>query len=118
MVRTIRVLDHGTVNKIAAGEVVESPSSVVKELMENSLDAGARELEVHIDGGGIERVQVTDDGCGMGEEDARLAFTRHSTSKISTIDDLDRLSSLGFRGEALASIASVARVELITSTGN
>ncbi|MGA1821276.1 MAG: DNA mismatch repair endonuclease MutL [Thermoplasmatota archaeon] len=117
MGRRIRVLDEKTVNKISAGEVVESPSSVVKELVENSLDAGASEIVVSIDGGGIKRIQVSDDGCGMSGEDARIAFTRHSTSKIKDIDDLSTLKTMGFRGEALASISAVSRVELVTNEG-
>ncbi len=114
MVRHIRVLDQTTVNKIAAGEVVESPSSVVKELVENSIDAFSSSISVQIDGGGIRSIQVTDDGLGMSRDDAQVAFTRHSTSKISRIEDLDKLSSLGFRGEALASIAAVSRVTITT----
>ena len=114
MARHIRVLDQTTVNKIAAGEVVESPSSVVKELVENSIDAFSTSISVQIDGGGIRSIQVTDDGMGMSREDAQVAFTRHSTSKISRIEDLDSLSSLGFRGEALASIAAVSQVTLTT----
>ncbi len=114
MVRHIRVLDQTTVNKIAAGEVVESPSSVVKELVENSIDAFSNSISVHIDGGGIRSIQVTDDGLGMSRDDAQVAFTRHSTSKISRIEDLDQLSSLGFRGEALASIAAVSQVTITT----
>ncbi|MDG6224933.1 MAG: DNA mismatch repair endonuclease MutL [Candidatus Thermoplasmatota archaeon] len=110
----IRVLDESTVNKIAAGEVVESPSSVIKELLENSLDAGSARIGIDLDGGGIDRIRVQDDGCGMSREDAILAFTRHSTSKISGIDDLLSLHTLGFRGEALASIAAVSRVEMVT----
>jgi DNA mismatch repair protein MutL len=114
MARRIRVLDQSTVNKIAAGEVVESPSSVIKELLENSLDAGAGNIIVRIEGGGAKRISVIDDGSGMSKSDVEIAFTRHSTSKIASIDDLERLETLGFRGEALASIAAVSQVELIT----
>jgi DNA mismatch repair protein MutL len=101
-------------NQIAAGEVVERPASVAKELVENSIDAGARRIEVDVEAGGRRLLRVSDDGEGMTQDDALLAFERHATSKISTADDLNSISTLGFRGEALASIASVARVELIT----
>ncbi len=111
----IRVLNEGTVNQIAAGEVVESPASVVKELVENSLDAGAKKIWIEIRGGGFQLIQVADDGLGMNQDDAVLCFERHATSKISHIEDLNSLSSMGFRGEALASIAAVAKVELITA---
>ncbi|MBN1390944.1 MAG: DNA mismatch repair endonuclease MutL [Candidatus Thermoplasmatota archaeon] len=114
MARKIRILDQSTVNKIAAGEVVESPSSVIKELLENSIDAGARDIRVLIEKGGTRRITVIDDGCGMSREDVEVAFTRHSTSKIGTIDDLSHLDTLGFRGEALASIAAVSQVELVS----
>ncbi len=114
MPRRIMVLDQVTVNKIAAGEVVESPSSVVKELVENSLDAEAERIILEIEKGGISKICVIDDGTGMSREDAEISFTRHSTSKIKDIDDLNRLSTLGFRGEALASIASVSNVEMLT----
>ncbi|MEA3559255.1 MAG: DNA mismatch repair endonuclease MutL [Candidatus Thermoplasmatota archaeon] len=114
MSRRIRVLDRSTVNKIAAGEVVESPFSVLKELMENSLDAGAKSINIEVDEGGLRRIKVSDDGSGMSREDVQVAFTRHSTSKIGDIDDLEKLSTLGFRGEALASIAAVSQVELVT----
>src|SRR3712207_4385960 len=110
----IRVLSDHVANQIAAGEVVERPASVAKELVENSIDAGARRVEVDVEAGGRRLLRVSDDGEGMSRDDAVLAFERHATSKISATEDLDRISTLGFRGEALASIASVARVELIT----
>jgi len=117
---TIRVLDTLTVNQIAAGEVVERPSSVVKELTENSLDAGATHITVEVESGRgeIRRITVTDDGAGMIPEDAVLAFHPHATSKIRSLEDLHRALTLGFRGEALASIASVARVTLTTRPGD
>jgi DNA mismatch repair protein MutL len=111
----IRILTEDTINKIAAGEVIENPASVVKELVENALDAGARHLTIEIKGGGFQLIKITDDGSGMGSDDALLCFERHATSKISRIDDLASLNSMGFRGEALASIASIARIDLITS---
>ena len=110
----ITVLDSQTANSIAAGEVVERPASVVKELVENALDAGASVIHVEIRQGGISSIRVTDNGCGMDETDAQLAFGRHATSKIRSIDDLEQLSTMGFRGEALASIAAVAKVRLET----
>jgi DNA mismatch repair protein MutL len=110
----IRILPEAVANKIAAGEVVERPASIVKELMENSLDAGAERVEVAIEAGGKRLVRVVDDGCGMTHDDALLAFERHSTSKIRSAEDLLEISTLGFRGEALPSIAAVARVELET----
>ena len=111
----IRVLSEETINKIAAGEVVENPASVVKELIDNSLDAGATSLIVEIKGGGFQLVRVSDDGSGMRRDDAVLCFERHATSKISDIDDLTNLQSMGFRGEALASLASISRVTLTTA---
>ncbi len=113
---TIHVLDSETIDKIAAGEVVERPSSVVKELVENAMDAGATAITVEIKDGGIEFIRVTDNGHGMDKEQVRKAFLRHATSKIDNADDLVRISSLGFRGEALSSIAAVSKVELITKT--
>ncbi|MFL6211351.1 MAG: DNA mismatch repair endonuclease MutL [Pyrinomonadaceae bacterium] len=110
----IRVLSDHLVNQIAAGEVVERPASVAKELVENSIDAGARRLEVDVEGGGRRLLRVVDDGSGMTRDDALLAFERHATSKIARAEDLSAIRTLGFRGEALASIASVARVELVT----
>ncbi len=110
----IKILPETLANQIAAGEVVERPASVVKELIENSLDAGAKRIKVEIESGGRRLMRVSDDGCGMSREDAITCFERHATSKIRTLEDLSRIQTLGFRGEALASIASVAKVELIT----
>ena len=110
----IFVLDNITIDKIAAGEVVERPASVVKELVENAMDSGASAITVEIKNGGIEFIRVTDNGKGIEKEDIPKAFLRHATSKIRQIEDLDTVLSMGFRGEALASIASVAKVELIT----
>lgn len=112
----IRVLPPSLADKIAAGEVVERPASVVKELVENSLDAGAKNIVVEIKRGGITFIRVTDDGHGMSPDDAKTAFLRHATSKLAEVEDLGRIVTYGFRGEALAAISSVARVELITCT--
>ncbi len=110
----IKILPDNLANQIAAGEVVERPASVIKELVENSIDAGAKNIKIEIELGGRRLMRITDDGEGMVRDDAILAFERHATSKIKTLEDLAKISTLGFRGEALASIASVAKVELIT----
>ncbi|MGD1105590.1 MAG: DNA mismatch repair endonuclease MutL [Terracidiphilus sp.] len=114
----IRILPDQVANQIAAGEVVDRPASVVKELLENSLDAGATRIRVEVEGGGRKLIRVSDDGQGMNRDDALLAFERHATSKLRTADDLLSIATLGFRGEALPSIASVARVTLETATGD
>ena len=113
----IRVLPDQVANQIAAGEVVDRPASVVKELLENSLDAGANRIRVEVEAGGRKLIRVSDDGCGMNRDDALLAFERHATSKLRTANDLLSIATLGFRGEALPSIASVARVTLETAPG-
>ena len=112
----IRVLPDQLANQIAAGEVVERPASIVKELIENSLDAGATQIRVDIESGGRRLIKISDDGEWMIHDDAILAFERHATSKIKTAEDLGAIVTLGFRGEALASIASVSKVKLITQT--
>ena len=112
----IRVLPEDIANKIAAGEVIERPASVVKELMENAIDAGATQISVTIRNAGKNLIQVVDNGCGMNSEDAKLSFERHATSKIKILDDLFSILTLGFRGEALPSIASISKIELITRT--
>src|ERR1700737_4139929 len=108
----IHVLPGHVANKSAAGEVVERPASVVKELLENALDAGATRIKINIEAGGKKLIQITDNGCGMVRDDAMLAFERHATSKIKDAEDLLSVATLGFRGEALPSIASVSRLRL------
>ena len=116
--RKIAVLDQNTIDKIAAGEVVERPASVVKELVENAIDAGATAITVEIKEGGIAFIRVTDNGGGIEKEQVPLAFLRHATSKIERVEDLLQISSLGFRGEALSSISAVSQMEVITKTGD
>src|SRR5216110_1628272 len=114
----IRVLPDQIANKIAAGEVVERPASVLKELLENSLDAGGTRFRIEVEGGGRRLIRITDDGCGMSRDDAMLAFERHATSKLSDVKDLLSIATLGFRGEALPSIASVSRLLLETRSAD
>lgn len=115
--RGIRRLTSEVANRIAAGEVVERPASLAKELVENALDAGAKRIDVEFDGGGVDRLRVADDGSGIAAEEVELAFERHATSKLQTAEDLESIGTLGFRGEALASIAAVSRVEMVTREG-
>ena len=114
----IKVLDQNTINKIAAGEVIEKPGSVIKELVENSIDSGATAVTVEVKGGGLSFMRVTDNGAGINKDEVKLAFKRHATSKLVKVEDLLSISSLGFRGEALASIAAVSQVELISKTAD
>ena len=112
----IVVLDELTINQIAAGEVIERPASVVKEMVENSIDAGAKNISIDVKNGGVSYIRISDDGKGISKEDLELAFERHATSKIRKADDLNEVKSMGFRGEALASIAAIANVEMISKT--
>ena len=114
----INLLDKSVAELIAAGEVVERPASVIKELVENSVDAGAKHITVEIKSGGIVFMRITDDGCGISRNDVPLAFLRHATSKIKNSEDLDSIMTLGFRGEALAATSSVSRVEMLTRTAD
>ena len=114
----IVLLDELTINQIAAGEVIERPASVVKELVENSIDAGANKITVEIQNGGISKIRIIDNGCGITKDDMEFAFERHATSKIRNADDLETVKSMGFRGEALASIAAIANVEMVSKTEN
>ena len=113
----INILSEVICNRIAAGEVIDRPYSAVKEMIENSLDAGATEIEVYIERGGKDLIKIVDNGCGIEKDDMRAAFFSHATSKISTLEDIDNIHTLGFRGEALATIAAIAQVELISVTG-
>lgn len=112
----IKLLDSNTISKIAAGEVIERPSSIVKELIENSIDANANQITIEIQDSGISLIRVTDNGEGMSKDDLELAFERHSTSKLRTIEDLNSCFTMGFRGEALSSIASVSKTEVLSRT--
>ena len=114
----IVLLDDATINKIAAGEVIERPASVVKEVMENAIDAGATSITVEIKNGGISYIRVTDNGKGIMQDDMEIAFERHATSKLRSAEDLDEIKSMGFRGEALASIAAIAKVTLDSKTAD
>lgn len=115
---SIKILDENTINKISAGEVVENPASIVKELIENSIDAGATRIKIEIKNGGKDIIKIIDNGVGITYEDIKLAFIPHATSKLTKIDDIYIIDTYGFRGEALSSIASVAKVTIKTKTKN
>lgn len=115
---SIRLLDESTISKIAAGEIIENPASIVKELVENSIDANSDNIIIEIKGNSTDYIKITDNGDGFNEEDIEIAFLRHSTSKLETIDDLQKIRTLGFRGEALASIANISKIKLMTKTEN
>ena len=112
----IKLLDKATIDKIAAGEVIERPMSVIKELLENSIDARSTAITIEIKDGGLNMMRVTDNGCGINSDEVKTAYLRHSTSKITKVEDLDNIMSLGFRGEALSTIAAVSQTEMITKT--
>ena len=112
----IRQLDQKTIDKIAAGEVIERPLSIVKELVENSVDAGSTRITVEIRDGGIDTIRVTDNGCGIDKDEVRTAYLSQATSKLTTAEDLVGIGTLGFRGEALSTIAAVTRTEMVTKT--
>ena len=114
--REIKLLENNLINKIAAGEVIERPASIVKELVENSIDALSKNITIEIKNGGTSFIKIQDDGIGIEKGQIKTAFLRHATSKLEKIDDLDSILTLGFRGEALASIASISMVEMITKT--
>jgi len=114
----IVLLDELTINKIAAGEVIERPASVVKELVENSIDAGATKIDIDIQNGGISYIRITDNGKGIAPDDMEIAFEKHATSKIRNADDITNVLTMGFRGEALASIAAIAKVEMTSRQPN
>ena len=118
MKNIINILPENVANQIAAGEVVQRPASVLKELLENSIDAGSSEIHVEIKNAGKTSILVSDDGIGMNKEDAKICFNRHATSKISSANDLYNIKSKGFRGEALASIAAIAHIQLISKQEN
>src|SRR5699024_8166082 len=113
---SIKLLDDATISKIAAGEIIENPASIIKELLENSIDANAKNIVIEIKGSIGEYIRITDDGDGIDESDLDIAFLRHSTSKLRKVEDLYNIVSLGFRGEALASISHISHVEVMTKT--
>ena len=115
---SIVLLDDLTINKIAAGEVIERPASAIKEMLENSIDAGATNIIIEIKNGGISYIRITDNGKGIANDDLDMAFERHATSKIRSAEDLNTIKSMGFRGEALASIAAISKVEMISRTSS